>query len=642
MSILPTSSGSSLVSNLLRSDVASQQLASTQQQLLTVENQLSTGLAINTPSDNPSASAVIMQLQKSLDQNKSYSSNITNSQSQLSEVDSTLGNVTTLITQAQSIASANVGTTESAAQRQAAATVVQSLYNQALSLSNTQFEGSYIFGGDNDSQPPFVQTDGGVKFTGSNTVLSNTDQQDLNVAFQTSAASVFGSPGQATGGDLSPALTPTTLISSLNGAAGDGVSLGSIVLGDGTNTAAVDLSTANTIQDVVSDINAASFDGVTASISGNHLVLSSPSANLTVKDSAGGSTAADLGILQTTGAGAGVSITGSSVQPQITDLTPLSALNGGAGIDTTHGMVITNGSQSATINLSGATTVQDLLNAINGAGVNVQAQINSDGTGINVLNLMQGTGMTISENGGTTAADLGLRSLSPSTPLSELNNGKGVGTASGGGNDFTITAASGGSFAVDLTGATTIQDVLNQINADATTAGVAVTASFNTTTNGVVLTDNTTGAGKLTVAADNYSTAATDLGLTAPAVGNTITGTDVNPITTNGLFTDLANLQSALESDNVDGINAAAAGLTNDANLVNETSGVVGARVQEMQNQQSAITTANTATQTLMSNLQDTDYTTAVTQFQTLQNSLQAALETTARVGSLTLLDYLY
>ena len=64
--------------------------------------------------------------------------------------------------------------------------------------------------------------------------------------------------------------------------------------------------------------------------------------------------------------------------------------------------------------------------------------------------------------------------------------------------------------------------------------------------------------------------------------------------------------------------------------------------MQQMQNQQTAITTANAATTGLMSNLQDTDYTTAVTQFQTLQNALQATLETTARISSLTLLDYLY
>ena len=85
------------------------------------------------------------------------------------------GSVTNLINQAQSLASANVGTTESATQRAQAATVVQSLYNQALSLANTQFEGTYLFGGDNNSQPPFVETTNGVKFTGSNTVLTNAD-----------------------------------------------------------------------------------------------------------------------------------------------------------------------------------------------------------------------------------------------------------------------------------------------------------------------------------------------------------------------------------------------------------------------------------------------------------------------------------
>ena len=98
----------------------------------------------------------------------------------------------------------------------------------------------------------------------------------MNAAFQASAASVFGAPAQVTGSTLSPNLTATTLLSSLNGANGTGVSLGSIVLGDGTNSATVNLSSANTIQDVVSDINAAGFDGVTASISGNHLVISSP------------------------------------------------------------------------------------------------------------------------------------------------------------------------------------------------------------------------------------------------------------------------------------------------------------------------------------------------------------------------------
>lgn len=80
---------------------------------------------------------------------------------------------------------------------------------------------------------------------------------------------------------------------------------------------------------------------------------------------------------------------------------------------------------------------------------------------------------------------------------------------------------------VGLTNASTVQDVLDQIN---TAAGGKVTASFATNGNGIVLTDNTVGTGKLTVTPLNAATTAADLGLTSPAVGNTITGSDVNPV----------------------------------------------------------------------------------------------------------------
>ena len=51
---------------------------------------------------------------------------------------------------------------------------------------------------------------------------------------------------------------------------------------------------------------------------------------------------------------------GASVGARVTATTPLSALNGGAGIDPT-GIKITNGANSATVSLTGLTTVQDLL-----------------------------------------------------------------------------------------------------------------------------------------------------------------------------------------------------------------------------------------------------------------------------------------
>src|SRR6185437_11434286 len=103
--------------------------------------------------------------------------------------------------------------------------------------------------------------------------------------------------------------------------------------------------------------------------------------------------------------------------------------------------------------------------------------------------------------GGATAANLGIAgsvggnvltgtnlvSLSGSTQLSTLNDGNGVGTAPGV-PDFTITLADNSSFAVQLSSATTMQDVLNSINHNSQTGG-KLTATVSGTH--LVLTDHT-------------------------------------------------------------------------------------------------------------------------------------------------------
>src|SRR4051812_50218381 len=105
------------VSNTLRTTVSTGQITRTQQELLKVQNELSTGKRLNTPSDDPGDAAVVQQLQKALEQRKAYADNISQAQGQLGEVDATLGDLTELLKQAQTIASANVGSDVSADQR---------------------------------------------------------------------------------------------------------------------------------------------------------------------------------------------------------------------------------------------------------------------------------------------------------------------------------------------------------------------------------------------------------------------------------------------------------------------------------------------------------------------------------------------
>jgi flagellin-like hook-associated protein FlgL len=631
------------VSTLQWANQTTQQVDGIQQQLLTSEQQLSTGKQINVPSDNPGNANIVMQLQKSLDANTAYNTNLSAANSQLSEVDTTLGSVTNLIQKAQNIASADVSSDVDQTTRNSDAQVIQSLSTQALTLANTNFNGSFIFGGDKDTTAPYVSTPNGVQFVGSTTLLSNAAADNTQQLFQTNATNVFGTYSTNIAGteNLTPTISANTRIIDVNGANGDGVHLGTIQISNGTTSALVNLSGADTIGDVINDINNAAVGNITASIdaAGNGITLSTTGTdNITVKDMGGSSAAADLGIAQSTGGGPGVSVVGNSVEPKVTDLTPLSALRGGAGLDTS-GLIITNGSKSATISLSSATTVQDVLNDINGAGVGVQASINSAGTGINIVNTVQGSEMTIAENGGTTAAELGVRTFGPSTALADLNDGQGVNSVAGG--DFQITNTAGTAFNVSLTGAKTVQDVINAINTAG--AGDGVTASFSTTGNGIVLSDTAGGSGKLNVTQINNSTAAADLGLTTPASSSatSIVGADVGTVGTPGLFTDLSALTTALQSGNQTAITAAAQSLQSDYNSVVAARGANGAQLQSISAFQDNITDENTATTTLISSLQDTNYTTAVTQYDTLQQSLEASLETAARTLQLSLLDYL-
>jgi flagellar hook-associated protein 2 len=300
-------------------------------------------------------------------------------------------------------------------------------------------------------------------------------------------------------------------------------------------------------------------------------------------------------------------------------------------------MTITNGAKSATVDLSSAVTVEDMLNAINNAEVGVRASINSAGTGIDILNVTSGTELRISDATGTTASDLGVRSMVPQTELAMLNNGRGVNTVDG--DDLQITRSDGSSFNVDLGDARTIQDVIDAINtAD---GGAGVTASFATVGNGIVLTDTAGGAGTVTVTAMNFSRAIDDLGLNQPATGNVITGKDVNPVTPDGIFTNLQNLQNALQSNDQQAITRAAESLQTDYARLVRVRGQNGAQVQEIESRTERLEDQNLATKAVLAELEEVNITDAITRFQMLQTALQATLKSSGAMMQMSLLDFI-
>jgi flagellar hook-associated protein 3 FlgL len=292
----------------------------------------------------------------------------------------------------------------------------------------------------------------------------------------------------------------------------------------------------------------------------------------------------------------------------------------------------------------------------------VRAEIADTGDRLNFINELSGspaTAMSIGEVGGTTATELGVRSLDSNTRLADFNNGLGVQNKSGSVDpltglpdptrdiDFNITLKDGTSFDVDLQNVTTVQDVLTQINAAAAAAGLTVPAQFTAgmaaTGNGIQLTDNTVGApGALTaVAAKNGSFAAEDLGILGLTTSATLVGQDRATVAVPSVFTHLAALRDALLSNDERGISLATGALDGDISRVASARADVGVRAQRVSDAKDREEDLKIQDTSLRSQVQDLDYTEAAIRFSQLQQQLQAGLTATSRVSSLSLLDFL-
>lgn len=101
---------------------------------------------------------------------------------------------------------------------------------------------------------------------------------------------------------------------------------------------------------------------------------------------------------------------------------------GGTGedFDRESGLQITNAGQTFAIDLSDAVTIEDLLNRLNDPQYGLLAQVSDNGRGITLRSRVSGADFAVGENGGKTATQLGLRTLTEQTRLDQLNFGQGV------------------------------------------------------------------------------------------------------------------------------------------------------------------------------------------------------------------------
>lgn len=188
----------------------------------------------------------------------------------------------------------------------------------------------------------------------------------------------------------------------------------------------------------------------------------------------------------------------ADLTPAITSDTKLAALRGTGGTGIARGTIqLSDGTDTALVDLNGAETIGDVLDAINAAGL-LTATVAADGVSIQ---LVGGAGSDLSVTdvgGGSTAADLGIAATSagatldgadvratvtPLTRLADLRAGAGL--------DLTGLRISNGLLSADLglAGAVTVEDLLNKING----SGTAVRAQINAAGTGIDVLNPTQG-----------------------------------------------------------------------------------------------------------------------------------------------------
>jgi flagellar hook-associated protein 3 FlgL len=402
------------ITNQIQQSSALQNIFRITEDLFEANQRIATGKRINKPSDDPFGIQDTLTLRSSIARIEQFGRNIDNNRLFLNSADSSLESVNLGLTRALELAQSSLGPSSDAQTRSIVALEIQTILDQAIQSANTQVKGHFIFGGTDLLNAPY-QANGsglGAVYSGNSDSLEVEVGPNLTIPITRPGSGVFGT-------DMNAALNITTLLADLNG--GAGVTLGTFNITDRAgNAAVVNIGGATTVNDVIGAINGAGIN-VTASINSSQTGLQLTDASGTILQSltvseAGGTTAAELGILKVSDG----DIVGGDLNPALAATTLISDLNGGSGL--TLGQIdIVNGALSATVDLSAAVTVNDVLTAINGAGVNVTASINGQGNALQVVSNTATTTAVISEvSGGDTAFLLGIGGGNVFTALDTL------------------------------------------------------------------------------------------------------------------------------------------------------------------------------------------------------------------------------
>jgi flagellar hook-associated protein 3 FlgL len=173
-------------------------VAQTQQEIATDEQEIATGLSVNVPSDNPAAAAVLVQNAEQTSQADQFQRSIGSVQGEIQNADSTLNSVISALQQAINLGVEGANGTVNSSDRQALITQVQGIQSQLVSLANLSYQGNYVFSGTATQTTPYVlnpSSSSGVTYQGNSGVNTVTLGSQFSLQTNVPGSQLFSNSG---------------------------------------------------------------------------------------------------------------------------------------------------------------------------------------------------------------------------------------------------------------------------------------------------------------------------------------------------------------------------------------------------------------------------------------------------------------
>ena len=130
-------------------------LQSLNDRIAKTQAQLTSGVRISRPSDDPSAVGDVLQLQSDIGRVTQIAANLNNVKNEVDSASGVVQDAVSLLDQARSLAAQGASDTLSPAARPALAAQAEQILSALVNASRATFDGRYLFSGDKSSQPAY-------------------------------------------------------------------------------------------------------------------------------------------------------------------------------------------------------------------------------------------------------------------------------------------------------------------------------------------------------------------------------------------------------------------------------------------------------------------------------------------------------